>query len=190
MDLSETHTSSLEQFGFSFERGGAHTARTLMFEELQEVLLRISDVSVRRDEYRRAIIEDNCLSKKSGRTRLLTYRHLADLYSLDPETTIFRILLHFWNRDPSARASLAFLCAYVRDPLLRRATPFLFDHPVGATVKRDKLEEFMDALEPDRFSAATLKSLAQNINSTWTQAGFLTGRVRKIRTQAAVFPGL
>ncbi|NCD09161.1 MAG: hypothetical protein EOL98_06990 [Negativicutes bacterium] len=189
LDLSKTHTSPLEQFGFSFERGGAHNARTLMFEELQEVLLRISDASVRKDDYRCAIIEKNCLSKKSGRTRFLTYRHLADLYSLDPETTIFRILLHFWERDPSARASLAFLCAYVRDPLLRMATPFLFDHAVDAIVKREKLEEFIDALEPDRFSAATLKSLAQNINSTWTQVGFLTGRVRKIRSQPPVTPG-
>jgi hypothetical protein len=43
------------------------------------------------------------------------------------------------------------------------------------------MEEFIDAQEPGRFSKATLKSTAQNINSSWTQSGHLTGRVRKVR---------
>ncbi|MGQ4661360.1 hypothetical protein [Lysobacter sp. F6437] len=42
----------------------------------------------------------------------------------------------------------------------------------------------MTAKFPDRFSPATLKSVAQNINSTLTQAGHLSGRVRKQREQA------
>jgi len=149
-----------------------------------------SDFCASKVNYRKAIIDENCLNKRSGRTRLLTYRHLVDLYGLDTGTTLFRSLLHFWQRDPSARASLAFLCAYARDPLLRSATPFLFDHPIGSTVIRQNLEHYIDSLETDRFSAATLKSLAQNISSSWTQAGYLSGRVRKIRTQLPVTPGV
>jgi hypothetical protein len=51
------------------------------------------------------------------------------------------------------------------------------------------MEEFIDAQEPGRFSKATLKSTAQNINSSWTQAGHLSGRVRKVRAQALATPG-
>lgn len=54
---------------------------------------------------------------------------------------------------------------------------------------REKLEEFIDEMEPGRFSPATLKSTAQNINSTWTQSGHLTGRVKKVRAQASATPG-
>lgn len=189
MAKKDMHSTVSSLLGFSYERGGAHLARTIMFEELQGVLRQITDFSASKEEYRQAIVDENCLGKRSGRTRLLSYRHLVDLYSLDTGTTLFRNLLHFWQRDPSSRTSLAFLCAYARDPLLRNATPFIFDHPIGASVKRQDLEQFIDSLEPDRFSAATLKSLAQNINSTWTQVGFLTGRVRKIRSQPPVTPG-
>jgi len=56
--------------------------------------------------------------------------------------------------------------------------------PENAQVTRESLEEFIDSLEPDRFSPATLKSTAQNINSTWTQSGHLKGHVRKVRSRA------
>ena len=52
----------------------------------------------------------------------------------------------------------------------------------GESVRREELEELLSQDEPGRFSAASLKSFAQNINGTWTQAGFLEGRVRKTRT--------
>jgi hypothetical protein len=51
------------------------------------------------------------------------------------------------------------------------------------------MEEFLDAQEPGRFSKATLKSTAQNINSSWTQSGHLSGRVRKVRARAVATPG-
>jgi len=53
------------------------------------------------------------------------------------------------------------------------------------------MEGFLDAQEPGRFSKATLKSTAQNINSSWThyQSGHLAGRVRKVRARAVATPG-
>jgi len=51
------------------------------------------------------------------------------------------------------------------------------------------LEQFIDHQQPGRFSPATLKSTAQNINSSWTQAGHLTGRARKTRTHAKATSG-
>ena len=54
---------------------------------------------------------------------------------------------------------------------------------------REDLEEFLDSKEPGRFSKATLKSTAQNINSTWTQSGHLKGKVKKVRSRAKATSG-
>ena len=140
-------------------------------------------------DYLDAIQTANCLGKRSGKTRTLTFRHLADLYALDPSVLVFRALRFFWQRDVDGQPLLAALCAYARDPLLRATAPFALGFQEGATVTREAMEEFIDALEPGRFSKATLKSTAQNINSSWTQAGHLAGRVRKVRASAVATPG-
>lgn len=54
---------------------------------------------------------------------------------------------------------------------------------------REALEEYIDNLETGRFSPATLKSTAQNINSSWTQSGHILGRVKKFRAKAKATPG-
>mgnify|MGYP000870217586 FL=1 len=102
---------------------------------------------------------------------------------------LFRALRFFWQRDTNGQPLLAALCAYSRDPIFRATAPYILDFQEGATVAREALEEFIDNQEPGRFSKATLKSTAQNINSSWTQAGHLTGRVRKMRSRAVATPG-
>jgi hypothetical protein len=59
----------------------------------------------------------------------------------------------------------------------------------GTQVFREDMERFLEKENPERFSEATLKSTAQNINSSWTQSGHLQGRVKKIRSQPEVTPG-
>jgi hypothetical protein len=174
----------LARFGFSFERGGAHTARTMMIEELRALLTFVDHPEAEKREYLRAIDVENCLSKRSGKTRILTHRHLVDLYSLNCNQILFRSLLYFWNRDKDARPLLALICAYARDSIFRSTASFILKFPEGSTIARESLEEFIDNQEPGRFSKATLKSTAQNINSTWTQSGHLHGRSRKVRTRA------
>ena len=41
---------------------------------------------------------------------------------------------------------------------------------------------------PERFRPTTLKSTAQNLASSWTQAGFLSGKVAKRRSRPIVTP--
>lgn len=177
------------RFGFSVERGGAHTSRTMMLEELRALLSYVNRPEAVKADYLRAIDEENCLGKRSGITRRLTYRHLVDLYSLDPSMTLYRILLFFWQRDIQGQPLLALLCAYSRDAILGQSAPFILQFPVGASIARKSLEEYIDEKEPDRFSKPTLKSTAQNIISTWTKSGHLSGRVRKIRSRATPTPG-
>jgi len=174
----------LSRLGFSFGRGGAHSSRTMMLEELKSLLSYVDRVDAQKEDYLRAIDDENCLGKRSAKTRILTYRHLVDLYSLDPSNILFRALLYFWNRDVSGQPLLALLCTYARDPVFRSTASFILTFPEGGAVSREALEEFIEDIEPGRFSKATLKSTAQNINSTWTKSGHLQGRARKIRTVA------
>lgn len=179
----------LLRFGFKFGKGGAHTARTMMLAELKALMVNVNPNRAARTDYIKAIVDENCLSKRSGKTRALTSSHLVDLYSLDPSTALFRALSFFWKRDLDAQPLLALLCAYSRDTLLRMSAPFIEKFPEGATVTREALEQFIEGKETDRFSRATLKSTAQNINSTWTQSGHLLGRARKVRSRAIATPG-
>lgn len=160
-----------------------------MFIELRTLLSFVHAAGATRADYLDAIQATNCLGKRSGKTRALTFRHLADLYALDPSLLVFRALRFFWQRDVDGQPLLAALCAYSRDPILRATAPFVLGFQERATVTREGMEEFLDAQEPGRFSKATLKSTAQNLNSSWTQSGHLSGRVRKVRARAVATPG-
>lgn len=189
MTIENKHNIKLKRLGFSYERGGVHTARTMMLAELCALLSFVDVADATRADYLEAIQTANCLGKRSGKTRTLTFRHLADLYALDPSLLVFRALRFFWQRDLDGQPLLAALCAYTRDPMLRATAPFILGFPEGATITRESMEDLIDAQEPGRFSKATLKSTAQNINSSWTQSGHLAGRVRKVRARAVATPG-
>lgn len=83
---------------------------------------------------------------------------------------------------------LAFLAAAVRDPMLRDMTPFVIAIPVGDSVTPSETANHLKEKYPSRFSPATLRSTAQNIGSSWTQAGYLTGKVNKKRSRPVVTP--
>lgn len=187
--MTETNAIKLTRFGYRFGRGGVHSSRTMMLTELRALLSYVDKADASKAEYLEAIQTVNCLGKRSGKTRVLTYRHLVELYTLDPSFVLFRALRFFWQRDTSGQPLLAALLAYSRDPIFRSSASIVLAYQEGATVAREVLEDFIDNQEHGRFSPATLKSTAQNINATWTQAGHLTGRARKVRTQALATPG-
>ena len=179
----------LEKFGFTFDKGGAHIARTMMYDELAEVLSVVDFDSPSRADFANAIEDHNCLGKRSGKARQLTTRHLVSLYGLDSSVTLFRLLLYFWRRDPDGRPLLALLIAYSRDAVLRLSAPLVLNSAEGAVIPRETTEAYIDKDDPGRFSSATLKSVAQNVNGTWTKSGHLTGHVKKVRTKAKATPG-
>ena len=189
MSLKKVQSANLNRFGFQHERSGAHLARTMMLRELRLLLSFIDDLQAEKSSYFQAIEEKNCLGKRSGKTRQLTAHHLAKLYSLNRHITLFRILRFFWQRDIEGQPLLALLCAYARDSVLRSSAAFIQSYSFGQIVTREALEKFIDDQEPGRFSKATLKSTAQNINSTWTQSGHLRGRVKKVRSQPTATSG-
>lgn len=181
--MKEFQSNGQDRFGFKYERGGAHLARTMMLEELQQLLSYVNDPNAEKSIYLQAIEIENCLAKRSGRTRNITARHLTSLFALDPVLILFRSMRFFWDRDPEGQPLLALTCAYARDAILRSSAAFIQSYSFGENVTREALEEFIDNQEPGRFSKATLKSTAQNINATWTKSGHLSGRVKKIRSR-------
>lgn len=179
--VNVTQSSSIEKLGFSISISGAHLSRTIMLSELRQLFNYLPEATAEKEVYFEAIVDDNCLSKRSARTRLLTARHLADLYGLDNAFLLFRALKFFWYRAESARPQLALLLAYARDSILRMSAKHILSTSPGVQIQRQEIEDIISNQFPDRFSEATLRSTAQNINATWTQAGYLTGKVKKIR---------
>lgn len=185
--MDPTAQQTLQQFGFRLALNGAHAARTLMLGDLAQLLLELPDTAPRAD-YAEAVVEANRLGKPTRKARELAWRHLSMLYGFDPQLTLFRLLRQLWPRREAARPMLAYLIALARDPLLRLGQPYLLAQPVGALLPREAFEAELAARAPDRFSPATLKSLAQNLAGSWTVAGFATGRSRKHRSRPPSSP--
>lgn len=138
--------------------------------------------------YREAIVEDNLLGKATRSTRLKTTKYLATLYALDPAIALFRLLRNFWGAEQAGKPMLAFLAATGRDGLLRDSTDFIAAVPRGQSVTSAEISIGLSERHPSRFRPTTLRSTAQNLASSWTQAGYLTGKVAKRRSQPVVTP--
>jgi len=187
--MKNSDTDVIPFFGFRIKYGSVHTARTMMLNELRLLFACVNNPDSTKEDYFKAIKENNCLRKRSMKTRILTCKHLAYLYSLDPSFTIFRTLRYFWERDVDGQPLLALLCSYSRDSLLRLSAPFILQYTEGEIITREDLEDYIENREPGRFSKATLKSTAQNLNATWTKSKHLVGKNKKTRVRANATPG-
>lgn len=177
----------MARFGFRMGRSGAHASRTMMLDELQ-ALLDALPANASRADYVDGVVGANLLGKGTAKARELTAKHLVELYGLDENLCLFRIFHRLWQQDAPARPVLALTLALARDPLLRLSRPLMLSKRPGEPLDRKEVEDVLDQAEPGRFSAASLKSFAQNINGSWTQAGFLQGRMRKVRALPTVTP--
>ncbi len=166
--------------GFRFGDKGTHTSRTMMFKELA-LLFEDQELNAPREAYVSAIIEQNCLGKRTVSTRKLTCQRLSELYGLDPTIPLFRILRQLWQVDENGRPLLAFLTALARDPLLRVTSAIILQIKTGEELMRQKLTDALRQSVDNRLNNGTLNTTVRNISSSWTQSGHLRGRVRKIR---------
>ena len=185
--MRETREELLARLGFRFGESGTHAARTLMLEDVATLFSHVAP-DADRTEVTSEIVERNRLGKPTRKTRELSVRHLSTLYGLSPKFAVYRAFRHLWSVDESARPLLSLMIALARDPLLRRTQDVILTKPIGDVVTREELERSLDSQYQGRLSATSLRSIAQNINSSWTQAGFLSGRVRKTRTTPVVAP--
>lgn len=151
-----------------------------MLGELSD-LLEAVPADTGRDDYVRAIVDENVLGKPTTATRRLTYQRLREVYALDTRIPLFRVLRRLWTADEPGRPLLALLCALARDPLLRATAPSVLSLPAGSELVRALLLDALRESVGSRLSEPVLDKVARNAGSSWCQSGHLAGRVRKIR---------
>ena len=182
----ERRVSLRERLGFRDGDKGAHSSRTMMLAELTQALAAIPEAGTRED-FRRLIVAENLLGKRTESNRIRADAHLHQLYGLDPSLPVYRLLRRFWEADPDGRPLLAILCACARDPLLRAAALGVLAVPVGEQVDPGRVMAALSTVSP-RFAPTTLLSMAQNIASSFTQSGHLKGKLQKVRGRARATP--
>lgn len=168
-------------FGFSSNRTGGHMARSMMLTEMRQ-LYETLPLEASLDEYRRAIEERNVLAKPTQSSRHKSYRHMVELYGLDFTKPLFRTMRRLGKDHPTDFPLLAMLCVYGRDPQLRHSFELIDRLSPGTVLPREMMEQHLEQGFPGQFSETMKKSLAQNVNTTWTACGHLEGRAKKIRS--------
>lgn len=189
-DLPFVPTSSTEirmMLGLREGRVGGHAARSMMLHELT-ALLAHTPRAASADQIEQAVIEDNILDKPTLSSRKNSLHHLRELYGLDATQALFRVLRAFAKQDNVSIPLLALVCVYCRDPQLKQSFELIKRLRLGEVLPRATMEEYLEDSFSGRFSAAMKKSMAQNVNTTWTYAGHLSGRAKKIRQLPACRP--
>ena len=171
--------------GFKFGTNGPHSSRTMMLDDLSVLLARTSPETTLAD-FRRVMVAENLLNKKTESTRRETLRRLRELYALDAGTLVFRILRTYWPHDPDGRPLLALLVALARDPLLRISASVILNSQPGAEVLTSHFDAALSHAMPGHFGPKIQAATARHIASTWEQSGHLSGRLHK--TRSAVRP--
>ena len=176
---------ALARVGIKPQGGGPHQSKTMMLTELTELL-----AAGAADRAAEAIVRENLLGKPSVRAREAAFTRLRQLYGLGEGGPICAVLNRLWDRDPAGRPMLALLCALARDPTLRAGAPAVLYASLGEQVRWPSLMAAFESRHPGRLGEKMAKSLAQNAASTWTQAGFLRGAIRKERVRAHSTPAV
>ena len=171
---------AFQHLGFSKASSGGHSARSMMFLEMR-ALVRAMHLTVNKDDFTKAIVDENILEKPTLSSRKKSLRHLMELYGMNPSEALFRVLWDFGHADLDSLHQLCLVCAYARDPQLRHSFELVRTLRLGEVLERVAMEQHLEIGFPGRFSPAMKKSMAQNVNTTWTFGGHLAGKVKKTR---------
>lgn len=83
---------------------------------------------------------------------------------------------------------LALQCALARDTILRASAPSILSLQKGEEARKEPLMDLIEKEYHQRYSPKTVKSISENLLSSWTQSGHLERKVRKVRTKATAGP--
>lgn len=176
-----------EQLGFKFGESGTHTSRTLMLKELSALLAAVGQGAVR-EEFVKAVVEDNVLGKSTTSTRRISAQRLTELYALDTAVPTFRLLRRLWSLDPDSQPLLALLSGLARDPLLRCTAPSVIGLREGQSFDRDAMTAALTLHAGKRLNGAIIDKVVRNAAASWTQSGHLVGRTFKRRQRVRPSP--
>jgi hypothetical protein len=131
--------------------------------------------------------KDNVTGKLSRSNQIKTNRYLKQLYGFNLSDPVFATFYWFWKNVPESELPLiTLLYAICRDYLLAESIDAIKKVQTGSKVTIDDLMNSIEAQHQGHFSLTTLRSVAQNIASSWKQAGFIEGKVRNIKTEPEI----
>ena len=153
-----------------------------MYTELEKVM----SFSIDGDNFLESLGQ-NVTGKKSSSGVEKTANYLKRLYGFDNHFQPFVALKYFWRlSDPNEKPLIAFLYAVNQDDLLAESIEVLQKVRPGEKASIELFEESIERFHPNQYSENTRRSLAQNIASSWKQAGFIEGKVKNIRVEPVI----
>lgn len=182
MTLSDAHEG---HYGLGSLRTTA--SHTIGVPHLVE-LLRVVPADEPYECYREVVVHENALGRPTHTGRQRSFRHLRELYFLDPLRPEFAAMRRLWDIDPKARPLLAGILAFTRDGILRASFPAIHQAPVGSIVTSGDLTKAVTAVYGADLSVETLGKTGRNTGACWTQTGHLLGRTKKVRQLVEPFP--
>lgn len=163
-------------------------ARTIMVAEIEALLDAVPGFGVTFDDYRRAVLEENCLNKATLGARVKSAMYLRRLYRLDFSDAVYCVFHMLWARSKEARPLLALQQTWIADRLVRASADYFVSLKHGDEVTPEKTSAWMKSHCGDCYSDASLRSIGRNLNSCWCQAGFVEGVSKRTRRNAVVMP--
>jgi hypothetical protein len=174
------------QYGFC-ESIGSHSSRTIMLQEIELLFQNIpSDASF--NTIKDAIINENILNKKSISGRNKTFSFLKRMYGLDDSIPLYRVFRYLFTHYEKEHPTLTLLYALARDKSLRISADYILSLDCGTQARKDDLIQTLTQNLDGSFTDKTLKSMAENLLSSWTQSGHLIGKGKKNRTKSTSGP--
>jgi hypothetical protein len=153
-----------------------------MFAELEKVMAYSLD-----DDNFLESLKHNVTGKKSNSGVEKTANYLKQLYGFDSNFPPFMAFKYFWKiSEPNEKPLIALVYAANQDELLAESIQVMQVVKPGEKATREAFEEVIKKYHPNQYSANTRRSMAQNIASSWKQAGFIKGKVKNIRTQPEI----
>ncbi len=151
-------------------------------------LLRAVPADATHEIYRSAVVDENLLGRPTQVGRERSYRHLRELYFLDPSRPEFAALRRLWEVDSDAQPLISGTLAFTRDGILRASFSAIQQTPPGGIVTSGDLTKAVTAVYGVDLSESTLGKTGRNTGACWTQTGHLAGRTKKVRQSIEAFP--
>lgn len=153
-----------------------------MFAELEKIM----NFSIEHKNFLESL-NDNIIGKKSADGIKQSGAFLKKLYNFDPEYKPFIAFTYFWKiAETRNKSLLTFIYAVNHDDLLSESIQVVRKVIIGEKAKIEYFEEIIEKYHPNTYTPKTRLSMAQNIASSWKQAGFIEGRVKNIRVQPEI----
>ena len=158
-----------------------HTARTIMFMELEKVM----NFSIQNDNYIESM-NNNVFGKKSQDGIKKTSGFLLQLYKFDLSSNKFKAFKYFWsNADESEKAVLAIVFASTNDYLLKESISAISQKKIGEKVDIESIEENIEKYQ----KTSPARSYFETVYYWWCFEGANVGLDRYFFSSRRTFSG-